>query len=189
MTARYHFISTFRFDGALDPVWTELMEVEQWPQWWPWLKRVEVLRASVGDGVGAVYRNTVRAPAGYGFVYETETTAVEPRRLIDARSSGDLVGRGRLAVESSSGSEFTLRFAWLVETPKLWMRALAPIARPAFTWNHGWMMNAFGAGLADRSGARLVSSEHTTIKPGRPGFWIMPEFGGNTDPNAKADEV
>jgi hypothetical protein len=50
------------------------------------------------------------------------------------------------------------------------MNLLAPIARPAFNWNHHVIMNDFAAGLAGSLGARLVSVENLVIKPGAPGF-------------------
>jgi hypothetical protein len=56
-----------------------------------------------------------------------------------------------------------LSFSWLVGTPKRWMSFLAPIARPAFSWNHDHMMSAFGVGSARAAGTRV------------PGFQVMPE--------------
>jgi hypothetical protein len=169
MAARYHFLSTYRFEGDPERVWEVIQAVESWPQWWSWLNKVEVLRPGTTDiGLGAVYRYTVRAPAGYGFVYQTENVAVEPARRIDVVSSGEIVGRGRLAIESHSDGPLVVWFAWLVETPTLWMRILAPIARPMFTWNHDRMMDAFGAGLAKKADMRLLSSENSTIRPGAP---------------------
>lgn len=177
MAAQYHFLSEYRVAGDVDRVWAALEDVPSWPQWWSWVKKVELVRAATDDtGLGAIYRYSVRTPTGYGFVYQTENVAVEPRRRIDVLSSGEIVGRGRLAIEPRADGDIDLWFAWLVETPKRWMTALAPIARPVFTWNHDHMMDAFGAGLAARSGATLVSSSNSTLKPGAPGFWVMPEL-------------
>lgn len=179
MAAQYHFLSEYRLAGDPEPIWAALEDVTAWPEWWSWMKRVDVIRAATGpDGLGATYRYTVRAPTGYGFVYETEAVAVERLRRIDIISSGEIVGRGRLGIDPRDGGELDLWFAWLVETPKRWMTALAPIARPMFGWNHDRMMDAFGTGLARRSGARLVSSRNTTVKPGTAGFWVMPEPRG-----------
>ena len=176
MDARYHFVSTYRLAGDRTPVWLVLRDVEGWARWWPGLERVELVRAPAGpDEVGAVHHYTVRAPLGYRLVYETEVTAIEPLRLVDATSSGELVGRGRVALESSGGDEVTVLVAWLVETPKRWMRTLAPIARPAFAWNHRRLMEGYGTGLASTAGTRLLSAEHVALKPGDAGFWVMPE--------------
>jgi len=175
VSAQYSFLSAFTFLGEPERIWDALVDVGSWPAWWSWLKRIEVLRAATApDGVGAIYRNTVRAPAGYGLTYDTEVTVVDRLRRLDVDSRGDLLGRGRLLVRPGDGST-DLGFAWLVATPKPWMSFLAPIARPAFSWNHDRMMGAFGAGLAKAAGAEVTSTRNTTIAPGQPGFQVMPE--------------
>ncbi len=175
MAARYHFLSAYRMVGDQERVWDVIQDVPAWPAWWSWVKRVDVVREGGDDGVGARYRYTVRTPTGYGFVYETEAVEVERLRRIDITSSGEIVGRGRLAIEPRADGELHVWFAWLVETPKAWMTLLAPVARPVFTWNHDRMMDAFGAGLAREAGARLLSATNTALGPGAPGFWVMPE--------------
>jgi hypothetical protein len=177
VVAQYHFLSEFTFVGNPGRIWVALNDVRTWPTWWSWLKRVDVLREADPDtGVGAIYRNIVRAPAGYGLTYDTEITAIDDQRRIDLDSRGDLVGRGRFVMRSPSDGTTYLAFVWLVGTPKRWMSFLAPIARPAFSWNHDRMMTAFGRGLADASGADLRSSANTTIAPGAAGFQVMPEL-------------
>lgn len=177
MVAQYHFLSEYTFEGGPERIWTALNDVTSWPSWWSWLKRVDVLREpTVAGEPGAIYRNTVRAPAGYGLTYDTEITAIEPMRRIDLDSRGDLLGRGRFLVRPQADDSTYVSFAWLVGTPKAWMSFLAPIARPAFSWNHDQMMTAFGKGLARTAGAGLRSHANTTIAPGTPGFQVMPEL-------------
>lgn len=176
MTARYHFLSNYRYAGDPDGVWATVVAVDAWPEWWSWIRQVEVVRAANGDdGTGPVYRSTVRAPAGYHLVFETEAIAFEPLRSIDVLATGELQGRGRFGLESRGDGELEVWFAWLVETTKRWMSALAPVARPVFSWNHDRIMDAFGTGLAARTGARLLSSQNTTVRPRSPGFWVLPE--------------
>lgn len=176
MAAQYHFLSEFTLRGDADRIWATLVDVATWPTWWSWLKRIDVLRdPSSPDGVGGVYRNTIRAPAGYGLVYDTEVAAVERLRRLDVESRGDLVGRGRFFFRPQPDGTVDLAFAWLVATPKRWMSFLAPIARPAFSWNHDHLMTAFGRGLAGATDAELVAVKNTTIGPGRPGFQVMPD--------------
>ncbi|GAA4347596.1 SRPBCC family protein [Microbacterium rhizosphaerae] len=176
MDARYHFVTTYRLTGKATRVWDVLRDVEGWARWWPGLESVRLIRAPNGrEGVGAVHRYVVRAPVGYRFAYETEVTAIEPMRYVDAVARGELAGRGRVAMEPPAGEDVTVWIAWLVETPKRWMRVLSPIARPAFAWNHHRLMNGFGTGLASASGMLLVSTEHAELSPRQPGFWVMPE--------------
>ena len=37
------------------------------------------------------------------------------------------------------------------------------------------MKDATGTGLTEQAGARLLSSNNTTVEPGPPGFWVMPD--------------
>jgi hypothetical protein len=179
MAARYHFLSEYALTSDREAIWAALVAVGAWPGWWRWLTRVEVVReATSDDGVGAIYRNHVRAPTGYGFVYSTEIAAVDRLRRIDGISSGDIAGRGRFLISDGPSGGTHVTFAWLVETPKWWMNLFAPIARPAFTWNHDKLMTDFGLGLAKTSGGVLTSVGHTTLKPGAPGFHEMPALEG-----------
>src|SRR5690242_7694850 len=64
VVAQYHFLSEYTFEGGPERIWTALNDVTSWPSWWSWLKRVDVLREpTVAGEPGAIYRNTVRAPA------------------------------------------------------------------------------------------------------------------------------
>jgi hypothetical protein len=174
--AQYHFVSEFTFRGDPERLWETLLDIRDWPKWWSWLKRIDVLReAASSDGVGAVYRNVIRAPTGYGLTYDTEVTAIDRLRRIDVDSRGDILGRGRFIVRSRSDGTVDLAFVWLVATPKAWMSFLAPIGRPVFNWNHDKLMTAFGRGLAAATSSELVSVRNSNLAPGRPGFQVMPE--------------
>jgi hypothetical protein len=122
----------------------------------------------------------VRAATGYGFAYSTETVEVDRPRRIDGIASGNIVGRGRFLVSDGASGGTDVSFLWLVETPKWWMNLLAPLARPAFTWNHDKVMSDFGRGLAQASGGSLTSVRNRALKPGSPGFYEMPAVTGRS---------
>ena len=48
-----------------------------------------------------------------------------------------------------------VRYNWDVRTTRWWMNLLAPIARPAFNWNHDQLMLDGGRSLARRLGVEL----------------------------------
>jgi hypothetical protein len=179
MSAKYHFVSTFRIIGDPERVWQVLSDVEGWGRWWRSLERSEGVaeqEREPGDGpaVGSAYLHTLRSPFGYRLRYEIRIVGIHPQHSVDAEVSGDLVGRGR-AVADTAGDEASIRFLWLVAVSKPWMRRLSPIARPAFTWAHRRLMADFGVGFTTASGARLVSIEHVALRPGDASFWEMPE--------------
>jgi hypothetical protein len=179
MAARYHFLSDFTMTSSRDAVWTTLFAVREWPSWWRWLKRIDVVREATSDsGVGAVYRNHISSPTGYGFQFQVETAEVDVLRRIDLTVSGELVGRIRYLLSDDPSGGTNVSFAQLVETPKWWMNLLAPIARPGFNWNHDKLMTDHGRGLARASGGELVRVRNWSLKPGAPGFYEMPALEG-----------
>lgn len=175
MAARYHFLSEFDLSSDREAVWAALMASEEWPSWWRWLKRIDVVRAATSeDGVGAVYRNHISSPTGYSFTFESETVAVDRLRRLDLALTGEIEGRIRYLLSEGPSGGTHVAYAQLVETPKWWMNLLAPIARPGFTWNHDKLMTDYGRGLAKAAGGELVSVRNWALKPGAPTFYVMP---------------
>lgn len=130
MAARYHFLSDFRMTTDRDAVWTTLRAVEEWPTWWRWLKRIDVMREAMSeDGVGAVYRNHIGSPTGYAFDFQGEIVAADRLRRIDLTLTGEIVGRIRYLLSDDPSGGTHVEYAQLVETPHLALSASeGPIA-------------------------------------------------------------
>lgn len=176
MGAKYHFITSFRVARDRSEVWSILDDPESWPQWWRWLRLVEILDRGDDDGLGAIIRNAVGTPLGYRLTYDaTIRRRIEPA-LLDFDASGDLVGRGQFLIDQDGEHETTVAFNWLVETPKWWMNLTAPLARPVFSWNHDRLMTDFARGLAARSGGEATQLRNRTLRPRDPGFYVLPDI-------------
>lgn len=178
MSARYHLITRLRLSLDRRRTWDTFIDVEAWPNWWRWLERVEMVREGDDEGVGAVFRQSIRSPLRYGFSWQTEIVQLVEESLVELDSSGTLEGRGRFHMAGADGGPTDVTFTWLVATNKRWMELLSPIARPVFTWNHDRLMDDFGRGIASAGGGRLVSVSHTSLRPRDEGFFRMPEFKG-----------
>ena len=61
---------------------------------------------------------------------------------------------------SQAGEITTIRYFWDVEPTRAWMRALSPLLRPVFVWNHRSMMRNAARGLSQMMGVTLVSEEY-----------------------------
>ncbi len=48
-------------------------------------------------------------------------------------------GTGRWKLTSADGGTL-VRYDWDIRTTRRWMNLLAPVARPAFSWNHAELM-------------------------------------------------
>ena len=155
--AAYHFVTTWRLRAPLDDVWQAIIESEKWPEWWKGVVSVEHVRDGGDDGIGAVRRYVWRSKLPYNLTFDTEVVRVEPKRVIEGRATGELVGSGIWEMRENDGVT-TVRYTWDVDTSRAWMNLLAPIARPAFAWNHDHVMKAGGEGLARRLGTELLAS-------------------------------
>lgn len=135
----FHLITDWTFDAPVEPVWRALMAPEEWPLWWRAVETVERLADGDASGVGALRCITWRTALPYRLSFSMRITRVEPMTLIEGRAEGELAGLGRWTL-CPDGARTHVRYDWMVEVTKPWMRALAPLLRPVFAWNHGKVM-------------------------------------------------
>lgn len=135
----YDFRSAWRLEAPPEDVFAILLELDRYPEWWPQIRRVDRLDAATG-------RLTVRSALPYHLTFLLERRTVEAPRVLAATMSGDLIGLSRWDLRASgAGTELMFR-----ERARVGRRVLAriePLARPAFAWNHAWMMRRCRAGL------------------------------------------
>lgn len=143
----YRFDSHWDVPGTVERAWDAVMRVEEWPRWWPAVEATEVLDPGGADRVGAVVRYVVRAPLGYRLAVRTRVAEVAPPTLVAVRVLGELDGTGRWTLAPRDHG-VRIRQLWEVSTTKPWMRAVAPLARPAFRWSHDRAARRGGEGLA-----------------------------------------
>lgn len=151
-----------------------LEDAEDWPAWWSWLRQVELVSSGDEQRRGTVIRNQVSTPLGYRLTYDGTTRRSIPPRLVEFDATGDLVGRGQFLLETNSDGSTTVVFNWLVETPRWWMNLTTPVARPVFAWNHNRIMSDFAMGVGSVIDARVTDIDNVALRPGDPGFWVMP---------------
>lgn len=147
----FELTSEWRLAAPVEKVWDEIVAVENWPAWWPAVKRVELLEPGDANGVGALRRLTWRTALPYDLAFETRTVTVERLRLIVGRASGELDGSGTWTFRTE-GADTLLRYDWRVAVTKPWMRVMAPVLRPVFAWNHNKVMGWGETGIRARLG-------------------------------------
>lgn len=154
--ARYRFLTTWLLDAPRRRAWDELRDAASWPEWWKGVERVEERDPGDEDGVGSRYAIAWRSRIPYALEFEFQVDEVEAPHRMAGRASGELEGTGVWRLYEEAGLTVVI-YAWDVATTKPWMNLLAPLARPAFAWNHDIVMRQGGEGLARRIGARLVA--------------------------------
>jgi hypothetical protein len=147
----FELVSYWRIAAPLDRVWAEIVDVDAWPSWWRAVRKVERLRDGDIEGIGAVRRITWATALPYTITFDVESTRSEPMHRLEGRATGELNGVGVWTL-TSDGDITTVRYDWRVDLGKAWMRAFAPILRPAFAWNHNVLMGWGKADLKTRLG-------------------------------------
>jgi hypothetical protein len=149
----YAFVTQWELGAPLAPVWELIAHPMEWPSWWRGVERVVEIEAGDADGLGSLRRYTWRSRLPYRLSFDMRATRIERHAILEGQASGELSGFGRWTF-SETGGLTRVRYEWNVEATKAWMRLLAPVARPAFEWNHDVVMRWGLEGLRARLGLR-----------------------------------
>jgi uncharacterized protein YndB with AHSA1/START domain len=157
--AEYAFLTTWLLESPRRPVWDAIHDQENWPSWWRGVEEAaELSRPSDGGDVGSVARMVWKSLLPYRVEFEVTTTRVEHPHLLEGHAVGELEGVGRWRLYEQDGITAVL-YEWNVRTTKPWMNLFAPLLRPAFEWNHDWVMARGGEGIAHLLGCRLLATD------------------------------
>jgi len=154
---RYSFLTTWLLEDSREAAWEVLQEPEGWPEWWRGVKRVTQLDGGDADRVGSRYRIAWRSRIPYELEFDFTVRRVDPPCSMEGEAAGDLRGSGQWRLFEQDGVTAVV-YEWDVETTKLWMNLVRPLARPVFEHNHDVVMRWGGEGLARRLGARLLAA-------------------------------
>jgi hypothetical protein len=150
--AKYSFVTTWHVSAPIESVWNEIYHSELWPTWWKGVERVVELEWGDKDGIGGVRRYTWKSLLPYELTFDMRTVRVEPMSAIEGVATGELQGKG-LWQFSVDQTGTVARYDWEVQTTKLWMNMLSPLARRLFKWNHDVVMGWGAEGLRKWLGA------------------------------------
>jgi Polyketide cyclase / dehydrase and lipid transport len=165
--AEYHFVSRWQIQAPIERVWEEIYHADQWPTWWKYVAGVEELEPGAAGGVGRRQRLLFRTRLPYTLGFDVRWTRVQPPSTLEAEATGELAGTGRWMLSSTGGGTLVV-YTWDIRTTRRWMNVLAPVARPAFKWNHDELMREGGRSLARRLGAGLAFPDTPPPRTHRP---------------------
>ncbi len=156
---RYDFETMWLIESPVDDVWDAIVAGDRWPEWWPFLESTSEIAAGDSDGLGAVRRYTWRGPLLYKLAFEITVTKIEKPFLLEGTARGDLDGVGRWTLSEGDEKHTLVRYSWSVQTTRLWMNMIAPVAGRLFVWNHDQVMAAGRKGLTDYLDAQRTRRE------------------------------
>lgn len=137
--AFFSLASTWQVPAPIENCWFCLLDRERWPEWWPYVDKVEQLHPGSADGVGNICRYHWHSCLPYRLIIDITVTELVPFQLIRYHADGDLEGQGACRLKNHAHST-TIQFDWEVRTNQAWMNVAAAIAAPIFSWNHQRVM-------------------------------------------------
>ena len=154
--AAYEFLTTWCVDAPIQDVWDVVSASDRYPEWWKGVRSAVELEPGGENGIGALTRLEWRSRLPYTLEFDARVTRSQPPYLLEAQATGELEGVGIWRLyEGAAGTAAV--YSWNVSTTRAWMNRIAPLARPAFAWNHDYVMRAGARGLAQRLGVALVA--------------------------------
>lgn len=153
--ADYEFLTTFAVRAPREVVFDVVADPGRWMVAWPGVREVAVTEAGDAHGLGRTTHLSLRAPFGYTMTMDLRAAAIDRPRSAVWAASGDVDGEGVWRLSERDG-ETCVSYRWRVRTTKAWMNALAPVARPAFEYNHARAMRRGMETLAASVGSPLL---------------------------------
>ena len=136
----------FEFDAAPPALWAALGSVDDYPRWWPWLRRFEARALAPGEE----WRCTVKPPLPYVVRFAIKFGKVEVEQRIDATVRGDIEGPAQLLIEPSSGGSAVTLTSSLRPTNTV-LKAAALVGRPLVRYGHDWVLDIGAGQFASRA--------------------------------------
>ena len=136
----------FEFDAAPPALWAALGSVDDYPSWWPWLRRFDARALAQGEE----WRCTVKPPLPYVVRFTVRFDEVEVERRIHAVVGGDIEGPAQLLIEPSTGGSAVTLTSSLRPTNTV-LKAAALLGRPLVRYGHDWVLDIGAGQFASRA--------------------------------------
>ncbi|MFT4230910.1 MAG: hypothetical protein QM602_11540 [Microbacterium sp.] len=147
MEADYRLVSVWRVPVAPDACWAQMKRTLQERGEIPWWPGVSVPEPVARLAAGERFALAVHSPLGHRLRVRLTLTEVAKRRgRVAAAAEGDLLGTGTMVLEKDAEGA-VITFRWHVSPTRRWMRATAPLLKPAFTRAHAAVMREGERGL------------------------------------------
>jgi hypothetical protein len=154
----FAFDREWRFAVTTEELWATLARTDRYPEWWPWLRELDVEGEPLT--AGSVAGLVIQAPLPYQLHCTVTVEDAVAERSLSARVAGDLAGPARLELRpgggSADGSGSVARLTWTLEVEAPLLRVFARVGRPAMSWAHDRIVER---GLREFEGHALEGRE------------------------------
>jgi uncharacterized protein YndB with AHSA1/START domain/mannose-6-phosphate isomerase-like protein (cupin superfamily) len=140
----YVFVDEWDVAAPPEAVFAAIADARTYPEWW----RPVYLDVDA-DGpaeLGKESRQHFKGRLPYHLHTRSRVVALDAPRTVTADVDGDLRGRGTWTLTPTATGTH-VRFDWQVHADRRLLRALTPVLRPVFRWNHNWAIARAMEGL------------------------------------------
>lgn len=156
----YHLVTKWYFMAPVESVWEELADAKSWPGWWPSWRKVRFHGSESKMQLGTIAYNEVKGQLPYSLRFNNEVTLVQEPYLMENKSSGDLVGKGKTVLEQQDdGTVVTIYWDVATSNPVFNFLGRLPFVRAMIEKNHDYVMDDGFRGLKQRLEQRQFSSK------------------------------
>ena len=143
---RFETDRSYQLAVSPDAVWAALARVEDYQQWWPWLRGFD--DAHLAEE--AVWRCLVQPPLPYRVRFAIRLDEVRAPTTIRASLTGDVVGNARLEItETAHGCQ--ARLVARLEPGNGLLKAVARVATPVIRFGHDWVLDSGARQFLERA--------------------------------------
>ena len=134
---RFKLDRRFEFRLPPDDLWSRLTRIEDFPRWWPWLRRID------GDGFveGGITHIAVAAPVPWLLRLELLVTDLVVGESVGVDVAGDLRGDASLSVASTAGGS-AVHMGWSVSPSSPPLRVATRMTYPLVVFGQNWVVSA-----------------------------------------------
>jgi uncharacterized protein YndB with AHSA1/START domain len=140
----YVFVDEWDVAAPPEAVFAAIADARTYPEWW----RPVYLDVDA-DGpaeLGKESRQHFKGRLPYHLHTRSRVVALEAPHTVTADVDGDLRGRGTWTLTPTATGTH-VRFDWQVHADRRLLKALTPMLRPLFRWNHNWAIARAMEGL------------------------------------------
>jgi quercetin dioxygenase-like cupin family protein/uncharacterized protein YndB with AHSA1/START domain len=140
----YLFVDQWEVAAPAEAVFDAIADARTYPEWWrPVYLDVE---ADGPPALGQESRQHFKGRLPYSLRTRSVIVTLDRPRTITADVDGDLRGTGTWTLTPTARGTH-VRFDWQVHADRRLLRALTPVLRPLFRWNHNWAIARAMEGL------------------------------------------
>lgn len=140
----YRFVDEWDVAAPPEAVFEAIADSRSYPRWW---RPVYLdVQADGPPEPGATASQHFKGRLPYHLHTGSVIVEIDPPRRVVGDVDGDLRGRGVWTLTPAPLGTH-VRFDWQVHADRLLLRALTPVLRPIFRWNHNWAIARAKEGL------------------------------------------